>query len=317
MLIKTIAEIKEYIRITAIANFDQSFKPFVKEVEQIYIIKYLGQAQYDELQVYYDLELDNIPALTALLENTQRPLTKFLLKHASSFIDIEISEGGFTVNDTQTALPASQARVEKLMKVTYMQGWDTLEILIKFLEDNVSDFPLWAASDAYILSKSTLIQSAGDFDKFYTIHESRLWFFNAKSIMRDVEQSEVISKISQALYDTILGEINTDTISAATEAILPNLKRAISHYTYARDSVINKKEKIYSKSKPVESQDNLVADADKINRMADFYMNKVMNTITTNIDDYPDYKNSDLYDADFEPYENTAESKIFKAGGAQ
>lgn len=316
MLIKTIAEIKEYIRVTEVANFDESFKPFVEEVEQIYIIKYLGQDQYDELQVYYDLELDNDPALTALLEHTQRALTKFLLKTAAPFIDLEISEGGFTVNDTQTASPASQARVEKLIKVTYMQGWDSLEILIKYLEDNVSDFPLWAASDAYILSKSTLIQSAGDFDKYYTIHESRLWFFNAKSIMRDVDQSEVISRISQELYDTLLSEINAGSVSAANEAILPNLKRAISHFTYARDSVINKKEKVYSKSKPIESQDNLVADSTAIKAMADFYMNKVMNTIINNIDDYPDYKNSDLYDADFEAYENTADSKIFKAGSA-
>jgi len=316
MLIKTIDEIKKYVRVTAIVDFDESFKPFVTEVEEIYIVKYLGQDQFDELQVYYDLELTNNPALNALLEHTQRALTKFLLKHASAFIDIEISEGGFTVNDTQTASPASQARVEKLMKVTYMQGWGSLEIMLKYLETNVSDFPLWAASNAYTLTKSTLIQSAGEFDKFYTISESRLWFFNAKSIIKDVDQSEVISRISQALYDTLLAEINSGSVSTANQAILPNIQRAIAHYTYARNSVINKGEKLYSKSKPVESQDNLVVDADKIMRMATFYMNNTMNTITNNIDDYPDYKNSDLYDADFEPFENSEESNIFKAGGA-
>ena len=316
MLIKTIEEVKKYIRITAIADFDESLKPFVEEVEQIYIVKYLGQDQFDELQVYYDLEISTDPALDALIIHTQRALTKFLLKHAAPFIDLEISEGGFTVNDTQTASPASQQRVQKLIETSYKQGWASLEIMLKYLEDNVSDFPLWAASDAYTLTKSTLIQSAGEFDRFYTIHESRIWFFNAKSVMKGVDESEVVSRIGRSLYDTLLLEINADTVTVANLAILPNIQRAISHYTFARNMVVNKKEKDFSKSKPIESQDVIVSDSKKIESMADFYMNKAMNTITNNVDDYPDYKNSDLYDSDFEPYENTADSNIFKAGGS-
>lgn len=316
MLIKTIEEVKKYIRITAIANFDESLKPYVEEVEQIYIVKYLGQNQYDELQVYYDLELSTSPVLDALIIHTQRALTKFLLKHAAPFIDLEISEGGFTVNETTTAKPASSHRTERLIETTYKQGWAALEIMLKYLEDNVSDFPLWAASDAYTLTKSTLIQSAGEFDRFYTIHESRIWFFNAKSVMKGVDESEVVSRIGQALYDTLLSEINAGTVSVANLAILPNIQRAISHYTFARNMVVNKKEKGFSKSKPIESQDIIVSDSKQIERMADFYMNKAMNTITNNVDDYPDYKNSELYDPDFVPYENTAEAKIFKAGGA-
>jgi len=317
MLIKTITELVKYVRISEVSNFDSSFKPFIEETEQKYILKYLGQDQLDELQVYYDAELTNVPALNSLLEYAQRALAKFVLKAAAPFLDLEISEGGFTVNSTNTAAPASVNRVKNLLAETESQGWDSLELMLKYLEQNEDSFPLWAASDAYTLQRSTLIQSAAEFDQYLTIKESRLWFFQNKSLMRDVENSEIKTKISTDLYDTLLSEINAGSVSTANEAILGNIKRAITHFTYARSLVLNKLDNEKLQYKPtIDLQAVLEYDKQQIEKMAEFYLNKAINTILDDLDSYPDYENSDLYDEDFESFENEQENGIFKAGGA-
>jgi len=316
MLLKTLTEIQQHIRISNEVTFEQSFAPFIEETEQKYIIKYLGQAQYDELQVYYDAELNNVETLNKLLEHTQRALSKFVMAAAARFMDLEVSEGGFTVNSTQTAAPASVTRVANLIKATVSQGWDSIEIILKYMEDNVDSFPLWSGSDAYTLQKSTLIQSASDFHNHYPINESRLWFYSAKGIMRNVDDSEIKSKISEDLYATLLSEINSGSVSVANKAILSNLKYAIAYITKARDLVANKYTNDELDYKPtVDLQVVLEADREKIERMGVFYLNKALNTILNNVDDYPDYKNSDLYDENSESFENSADYNFFKAGG--
>jgi len=311
-LIKTTEEIRKYLKVD-ISEKESSFLPYVPDATEKYIKQYLGSDQLTELDEYYnDGEGEEDELLNNLLIHVQRALAKFTFLLAAPMLDLNISEGGFTVRSTQNQAPASRERVERFMQSLERQAWDNIEMLLAFLEENKDDYPLWADSDAYTMAMHNFINSAAEFDRLVPIGSSRLTFIYLRPAMDNVELTEIEPNISTELSAAIKEQMLSGELSEANEKILPNIKRAVANFTFSKIEL-----KDMSGSMETTYSHHMIFNQEKreeYKRLGKWYLGEVIKTIEASPDDYPEYMESDLYDPTSTSYENTQDSGIFIAG---
>lgn len=292
-LFKDIDEVKTFLAVNITANFDQIL-PYINQVTDKYIKNdILGPDLLDELQDYYDA--DSMPEeYEQLLAKVQQPLINFAFFLAMSNLNLQITGAGFVVTANQNMAPASQQRTDALKADLQAAGYDGIENLLRFLEENDDQFSLWESSDAYTEHYRFFLKDAREFDVEVNINRSRRQFLLMRQCMRNVEKLQIEPVISKDLADAIKTEIKNDSVSAANLKILPLLKSALANLTAA-----------------------LEIDP-KFEETGQHYLSQVKKIIDTTPDDYPLYKESGCYDADktgYEIYVNQEDNPTFNMGG--
>ena len=287
-LIKTTAEIKEYLVTDANFNPD-SILPYIPLAE-MELIRVLGQAQYDELHDYYQSGGSGIPELTALLPFVQRPLVFLAFLQGIDMLNVVITNNGIGVVSTTNLAPASKDRVQALKKSITDNAWDNIEALLAFLETYIDDYPAWESSDAFTYQYEYLINSATKFNEFVPINRSRVTFLKLRPSMADAELLKIAPQISPELMQEIKDQIKSGSVSDDNAAILPNLQRSLAYFSYSTEY------------KSMEHQN-----------MAITYIMEVKKVIDASPDNYPAYRDSDVYNETLESYqtfENDENSKL-------
>jgi len=311
-LLKTTEEIRQYLKVD-ISEKESSFLPYIPDATQKYIKPYLGSDQLTELDEYYnDSEVEEDPLLDNLLTHVQRALAKFTFLMAAPNLDLNVSEGGFTVRSTQNQAPASRERVDRFMQSLERQAWDNIEMLLAFLEENKGDYPLWVESDAYTMAMRNFINSAGEFDSLVPIDRSRLAFMQLRPIMDNIELTEIEPNISIELCTAIKEQMLSGELSEANEKILPDIKRSVANLTFGN---INLRDT--TGSMETQYSHHMIFNQEKreeYKRLGKWCLGEVIKIIEASPDDYPEYVESGLYDPASTPYENTEDSGLFVAG---
>jgi hypothetical protein len=307
-LIKTTAELRGFLRVD-LSEKEASWQPFVAPAMEKYIRPVLGDALLEELDAYYE-EGDTDAELGALLPYVQEALAKFTLFLAVPNLDLNISEGGFTVRSTPQQAPASRERVLALQASLEQQGWDAIESLLRFLETNIDDYASWETSDAYTLAIRNLVNSAMVFDNIYNIGQSRLKFNSYRSSLDDADLLQIIPTISQDMFDALMVEIKAADISEENQKILPLLQRAEVFYAVAERLDKSKYEGI-----GVEINTQFMRrDVEEFKFKAQRYLEEAMAIMKAAPDDYPEYSDSDKYQEAVDRFENDEDNGVFIFG---
>ena len=307
-LIKTVAEFKEYVRIAGTISLE-TLMASIPDAQEKYIRPILGDDLLDALDEYYnDDDATDDEAFEALIPCVQRPLARFTLLIASPEIDVTVTDSGIAVIMNQNLAPASSDRVKKYDHSNEKRAWDNIETLIRFLEANESDYDTWVDSSAYTLAKRNLVNSALEFDAILNIDKSSLYFSRIRSLLDDADLLFIKPSISAELFATILEEVQAGDISAEIEAILPYLQRAEVFYAAGEGIDSSKYENAGL------SQIFLERDMAMYSRKAEQYLGEARKIIDLNPDDYPDYRDSDVYvglnddsETDYTVFDNTDE----------
>jgi hypothetical protein len=310
-LIKTIDEFKKFVRIQGTISVDTIIVA-VPDAQEKYLRKILGDELLDDLDVWYNLTTPpTVAVYSALLPHVQRALARFTLFVVSPELDVNVTSSGIGVVMTPQLAPASSDRVAKFDKNNELRGWDNVETLIKFLETHASDYPEWVASEAYTLGIRNLVNSAAEFDRIFAINQSRLTFNNYRPVMDDIDLLRIKPAISDAMFDKLITEIKANTVSIANKKILPLLQRAEVYF-----SIIEKLDK--SNYDGVGVQINLTMlqrDIDSFTRKAESFLSQVLTIMKANIADYPEYRDSGIFDQSTTQFANKLENKIYVFGG--
>jgi len=304
MLITTL-QAKEYLKINATLD-DSNFTPFIPDAEEKYLKPVLGDELFAILDTWADEknpEDDDYEILNALYEKVIPVIARFTLFIAAPQLDVNIGESGFTVLTSNNLVPASAQRVDKSIASMEQLAWNRVEILLKFLEENKDDYPEWVTSDAYTMQLRNLINSAAEFDKYVDIDKSRLTFQKMRHEMDNIERIDVIPVISQEMFDTLMTKIKGDEeVYGELEEMTEQEQKLLTHLRYF---VANK-----AAGKVLKIDTSLVAT---------FHIKEAKALLNLNPDDFPDFRDSGLYDEDdpdippFSDYENTEDSSIFVA----
>lgn len=293
-MIITTEQAKEHLKVNATLGED-NFNPFIPDAVEKYLRPILGDETLTLLETWADDQDDTDTAMVALYAKVVPMLSRFTFLIAAPHMDINIGDAGFSVASSNNLAPASKERVERYMKALEGLAWDSAETLIRFLEENQADYEDWVASDAFTMQLRNLINSATDFDKYVDIDKSRLTFQKLRQEITNIENIDVKPLISEDLYNTLIGKIKGEDELTEYETKLLNFLQAF---------IANKAAKSLGKD---------------LQMVATFYLKEAKALINENPDEFPDYRDSGIYDATdpdvppFYDYENSEDSPIFVA----
>lgn len=307
-LVTTHAEIKKYL--VTDASFDpDTLLPYLDPASEE-IKEMLGAAQYQELLDYYESESTGIDELDALLPIVQRPLVYFAFLKGLDVFNVSIGNNGIAIISNSNLAPASKERVENLRINISNSAYDALETLLVFLEDNIDDYPLWEASDAYAYQYEYLISSARKFDEIYKINGSRLTFLEWRPVMADVEMLEINPQVSSEFMAELKSQIAAGTVTANNMKVLPHLQKALAYLTAAESQMPETgKSTTYS----ITMRQYSDVQRKQFRGKGLHYLMMVKQMLDAAPTDYPTYAASSVYDdtlTSYERYENDEDFKI-------
>ena len=242
------------------------------------------------------------------MEKAHQPLANLTYLLYIPIGKIQISDSGVHVIETDHKKISSQYRIEDIKKSFKEAGYEGIDVLLEFLEDNASTYSKWKSSGAYTVFKKFFINTAADFSDYFNINSSRLTFLSMKATMKKVEEFEIRPAISKALLDKIKTGI-AGTLSSDNKTLLNDyIKPAVAHLTIARaaidlpvevtdsglfvSSVVG--EKISQKRKAPDNQISALISAAQKDGQA--YIERMERFLNDNPDKYPEYKASDIFD---------------------
>jgi hypothetical protein len=310
-LIKTIAEFEQFVRLQGTITAE-TLLVAVPDAQEKYIRQILGDVLLDDLEVWYNMEdPTDLPEFSALLPYVQRALARFTIFVVSPELDVNVTSSGIGVVSNGSLAPASSDRVAKFDKNNELRGWDNVETLIKFLEDHADDYPEWTASEAYTLAIRNLVNSATEFDRIFSINKSRLVFNNYRPVMDDVDMLRIQPVISATLFNKILTEIKSGTLSDANKVVLPLLQRAEVYF-----AAVDKLDRATYDGIGVQVNLTMMArDIENYTAKAVTFLSQALAIMKKNIADYPEYRDSGIYDQSTTEFVNRQENPIYVFGG--
>lgn len=313
-IFKTIDEIQEHVRIHNTVKLE-SLQPYENDMKRKYLKPFLESELLGLWETAYD-EDDLSGELEALTEYIQRIGARFLVLMASGSLDIQVGETGFTTSGGGTNMvAASKDRVKRFKDSLEMLGWEAVESLLEFLEENESDYPEWTESDAYTKYTGLFINSSIDFNEYVTVDVTRLQFQKIIPIINNLETIDIIPKIDETYAAELKEQDKAGTLTEANEKIIKWVKRSIANLAVSKLF-----SGILSDVKYAEDYTENSLKRDEYKRTGDHYLNLAFRYMHENIDDYPTFADSDQYDdeeEDFHQFENNDDTTpgLFVAGG--
>ncbi|MDL2262963.1 hypothetical protein LJC11_05640 [Bacteroidales bacterium OttesenSCG-928-I21] len=204
MLIRDFNTLKQTVKIHKSGAWD-AFAPFVQDAQRFYIEPYLGVKLIAMLEQLIDSGVpeDTPQEKKDLLDLSIRalgPLSYALAAHESS---IGFGDAGHTVARTDTVAPASDEKVKSAKETALYRGWQNLEYLLVFLEENEYKFLDWRASRYIKTPQSKYFRTAIDFQELgmVDISYSRLTYEKLLQLIRRIEMTKVADMIQMNISD--------------------------------------------------------------------------------------------------------------------
>lgn len=303
--LKTIAQIQE-----AGLDIDKNsrievLQPHINDSEQAFLLPVLGKELFDALATDA-VAVSPAAATTAILPHLRKPVAwnayyRFFKKPIGS-----LSHSGFYKKSFEHAERPSKWEIDSLKEELICAADKALDDLIAFLRENIEDYPLWESSSYFASNKSLIIQNAEQFDAYVKIGCSSRVFQRVLPYRQRAERN-LKRTICGDLYAVILDSLSGDVaMTPEIEALLPYLRAMIAHETMSvailqvpfyryGDDVMSW---TYSDGTLTKNGLTSMESRHRAELYKQFYEDArqdLLGFLNDNIDDYPEYKNSDCY----------------------
>lgn len=200
-LIKSISEVRKYLRVnytnaeTSIPNMDQAARKF--------IIPFIGQELYDDLQTQYDAG-SALPAFVKLLRFVQAALVPLAYCHELPLINTQITDLGLKKSISQDTQPIFKHDFYKLQAMLLENGSDGIEAMLTFLEKNSADYPLWMAAEERKDYRSLIVRNATEFRRVYALVHPQRCYMLLQPCIREAQEQYIIPSIGGPFFKELL-----------------------------------------------------------------------------------------------------------------
>jgi len=206
-IISTIDQLSKTVKINKSIPFDV-MEPFLTTARDIYLVRYLG------VEMVEILESEATPERAVkLLKLVQQALGPLAIWLGTAELSVRFSDSGFTVSKSDAAtgfVPASDTKIGKVEESLERRGFQYLDAVLEYLENNADLFPEWKESRYYTLRGGNYIITATQFQEIglVDIDYSRLTFESLRSIMGMIELRFVKELLSDTLDTSLRSKLN-------------------------------------------------------------------------------------------------------------
>ena len=289
-LFKYIETVREYISVD-ISHDINKLLPYIKQAEK-FTTDIIGSSLHSALLNIVQNETEDA-ALQSLLPYVQLPLINFAYMLGGSKLAVNIGQTGISTTENDNLTPAEEWRLKDLKTSFASAGYDGLEELLRFLEENKDDYPLWESSASYSYQKKYFINNAKELNETIDTNFGRYDFLKLKPFIHQIERSVILPRMCETLFTTIKDEIKDGNVSEDNQTLLDDyIKPAVCYLAI-------------DKLKPDE---NFKLEGTR-------YAQQLKDYLNSNADTYTDYASSDCYeDPETESDLNDEDSGFFVMG---
>ena len=216
-------EFKKFLPVNVTFSF-RSIAPAIALCERKYLIPLLGNALFGKLTQHYSTseeQTDESP-LQELLTLCQFALIRLAFWQEFDILSVTLSDKGAADNAGENRLYRYQT--EALKDNLKNEGFDQLDAILEFCEQNMSTLSEFAQSPCHIATEKTFIKNTQEFNAIYNINSSRLVFLKMKYFVTSVEELQLIHHLGEAFCDELLG---ADTTVTKYTRILSGIKKFV------------------------------------------------------------------------------------------
>lgn len=308
MLFKTTPEIQKFLPVVGTTDF-ATMSIFIAQAERDYIIPFISQQQYDDLNTAYQANSMNT-AQTALLAKIQPALAQYFFYLWIPSAQLSIGTNGIRIANTSTMKTAFQWQIDELANSVMKAAGSAMEALLAFMEANSGDYTYWLTSSAYVEFKECFITSAEEFtDYIPSLGGSRLNFLAIRAAMKKVQEFTINEILGDDYYNELQSQFEGDTLTNDNDIIITFIKKALAPLTMAKAvtelSVMIDERGIlnFANTRNTDSKNlRTPAATEQITKLEEMckgdgkaYLDKMMAFIYANIEDYATFKASSTW----------------------
>lgn len=223
-------EFKRYLPVNINLRFETVASPLAL-CEETYLRPLFGKALFNRMATYVKDHpaLDSGDSDCTLIEKTRFALIRLAVWKDYDIIAANISDTGVSAEvDKENRLFRYQE--ENLKRALKEEGFNYLDNILEFLEENSQEFPEFEQSGYVLESSQLLIRNTWMFNTYYNIDNSRLVFLKMRHYIRDVELIELQHRIGREFYQELL---TADESLPKYEAILSYIRNYIVYASVA------------------------------------------------------------------------------------
>ena len=219
-LIKTIAEVRAVLKISALNNV--SSLPDFDNTGELFIKPILGEALYATLQTAYDLQTLTT-AQTKLLFRVQKALAAFGYVEESGLLNVMFTDTGWRQVTTDELPQAFKWQVQDALDALKSRAYNAQEQLFQHLLANKVVLN-WNDSGR----KKTLITNGFEFQECYNLYQPLRTFFLLRPAMLKAEDLYIKKTIGEAFFNDLKSKA---TLTPEETELKRLLSMAIAHFT--------------------------------------------------------------------------------------
>jgi hypothetical protein len=231
-LIKTSAQIREYLKVDTSFNYE-TVLPYLEKAERVYLLPVLGAEQLLQLYDYSEGSGSgsggSASAYDKLFKLACTALCNLGFYEAWPLLDLRITDAGFVVTSSQNFVPASQYRVEQAKLAVKRLGFNGLDEMLLFLEENADTFEDWKDSAAYTVHKETFFGTAVKFNQYFGIGESRYLFNRLVPFIVEIQEDVIEAILTKPLYDELKDLFAENDVDGDYLTLLKKVQRTVAY----------------------------------------------------------------------------------------
>lgn len=201
-LVLSITDVKSQAAIDFISGFDV-LEPFILDNENWITRKYLGQTLFDKLasiRTTANAE-EEFPLLYQIMILVQGVVINRSVMQYIPEGQLDISENGIRISTTETKKTAFAWQIEKLEKRYLDSSNEKIEQILELLFTN--EVTEWKSHEISRKIRSNFVNSAKQFDRYFTIGESHMTFLSLCSTIDYIERVYLLSSLGEPFFQEL------------------------------------------------------------------------------------------------------------------
>jgi hypothetical protein len=231
-------EIRKFIPVSTASDFD-TIAPHINNAERDYLIPVIGQETYSDLLRWYAGEFYGSGSSSGTPDPDKTQWDELLLlvqasvAHIAFWIGFDlinsyITDDGFKRVESEKVKSLFKYQEDALKKYFRTNGFNGLDTVLQYLENNIEAFPKFAVSDQYTVLKSSFIPNTAVFNKIVFISNSRLTFLRMIPHMQLIEETDIRLVMGEVALAELKDEMVKDNPNTTKTAVVPLVQKAIA-----------------------------------------------------------------------------------------
>lgn len=228
--------------IPATNSFDRvKIWPFIEQAERKYVLPLLEQELYNDLQTFVNEpnswsggsgeDATKTTELVRLIRIAELNLAYLI---GFDLLNTVNSAAGFQkAGDSEGFKGLYKYQEENLKKYFETTGYNGLDDMMKYIEENIEYFPQWEDSTYCTLRKTSIIKDAETFNSICYIAGSRLTFLRLQIYMQEVIDFEIRPLLGDE-YDNLMAELATESPEEKYTNLLPFIRKPLAFLACAK-----------------------------------------------------------------------------------